>query len=353
GIYGLFLDPTYRPPAGAPNAGETYHLENQWAAIPQFFSTYAAKDLPLTYGLGIYSPFGGRASWPQETGFRTVSTEGSVTDIAIHPAIAWKITSTLSLGTGITVNYAKIDLEQGLLRTPRPFPNYFRFVGDGWRVGYNVGVLWQPVDEISLGATFRSATTLRAEGRTEFEQQPVIQPTERDATTEYEFPLTVTVGISYRPTPDWNLEFNADYADWSSFGKTTIRQRTPPPFPVLQNIDVTLGWQSSWIYAFGVTRILRHGWQVSGGYAFSENSVPDHHYTPLAADLDRHVFSVGTGRRGKRIGFDVAYQFAYGPARTVSGSTPPSQPAQFAGQSADGRYEFFSHGLLVTGQIDF
>ena len=77
-----------------------------------------------------------------------------------------------------------------------------------------------------------------------------------------------------------------------------------------------------------MTRYFDNGWHVSAGYAFDENSVPDAHYSPLAADLDRHFFSVGAGFRGKRFDIDLAYQFGYGPAHTVTGSTPPSKPAR-------------------------
>ncbi len=353
GLYGVYLDITYEPPADAPNAGQQYDLERNLAAIPQFFATYRSEESPVAYGFGIYSPFGGRVLWPQDTGFRTVGYEGSVTYIALNPVVAWKINPKLSLGAGLTVNYAKLDLEQGLLRNQKPFANLFQFVGEGWAVGYNLGVLWQPDEKLAFGANFRSPTSLTAEGDTEFEQQPVIQRTGREASADYTFPLTLVLGVSYRPTPAWNLEFNADYTDWSSFDSTTIRQETAPPFPVQQNIDVQLGWQASWLFELGATRYLKNGWQVSGGYVFSENSVPDTYYNPVAADMDRHVFSIGTGHQGQRFGFDVAYQFAYGPPRTVSGSTPSSQPALFAGQTADGRYEFISHGLLVSASMRF
>ena len=41
------------------------------AAAPQFFSAYTPKDWPLSFGLGVYSPYGGNMSWPQDTGFRS------------------------------------------------------------------------------------------------------------------------------------------------------------------------------------------------------------------------------------------------------------------------------------------
>ena len=353
GLYGVYFNSTFEPTSGAPNAGKTYDLENNLAAIPQFFATYSPENSPLTYGFGIYSPYGGRVIWPQDTGFRTVAIEGSVTYVTLHPVIAWELGPKLSLGAGVTVNYAKVDIEQGLLRKQNPFANRFQFVGDGWMVGYNAGVLWRPIETLSFGAAFRSTTALKADGHTEFQQQPIIPLTELAAQSDYKFPLGVVLGVSYRPTPEWNFEFNADYTDWTSFGTTTIHQETPPPFPIQQDITVKLGWQASWLYEFGVTRYLKDGWQVSAGYVFSENSVPDTYYSPVAADLDRHVFSFGAGHAGPRFGWDVAYQFAYGPPRVVSGSTPSAQPAQFAGQTADGTYEFISHALLISGSIRF
>jgi long-subunit fatty acid transport protein len=119
------------------------------------------------------------------------------------------------------------------------------------------------------------------------------------------------------------------------------------------DVPVTLDWQASWMYEFGVTRYFDNGWHVSAGYAYNENSVPYAYYTPLAADLDRHFFSIGTGFKGKRFNFDVAYQFGYGSPHSVTGSTPSSTPGQIAGQTADGTYTFISNAVFVTVGIHF
>ena len=107
------------------------------------------------------------------------------------------------------------------------------------------------------------------------------------------------------------------------------------------------------MYEFGRDAVFRQGWHVSAGYVFSENSVPDAHYSPLAADMDRHFFSVGVGHRCRQLSWDVAYQFGWGPAHTVSGSSPSSSPALFSGQRADGKYDFISHAVLVTVGLHF
>ena len=99
------------------------------------------------------------------------------------------------------------------------------------------------------------------------------------------------------------------------------------------DIPVTLDWQASWMYEFGVTRYFDNGWHVSAGFVFNENSVPNTYYTPLAADMDRYFFSVGTGYKGKHFNFDIAYQFGYGPTHTVTGSQPSSTPGRIPDQN--------------------
>ena len=353
GIYGLYYDPTYQPPKGANNAGKTYDIKKQFAAAPQFFISSSLKELPVSAGLGVYAPYGGGISWPSDTGFRTVGTQSSLTYIRINPVLAVKLGDKFSIGAGLMVDYASIDLEQGLRPNAQPFVNYFKFGGNGWAVGYNVGALWHPIDQISLGATFRSQTSFTMNGTTGMEQQPAFRATSLPANMDLTFPLTAVVGLSYRPTSKWNVEFDADYTDWSSIGKTTIYQQGPPPFPVQKNVTVNFGWQGSWMYEFGVTRYFDGGWHASAGYTFDPCSVPNTYYTPLVADVDRHFFSLGAGRTGKLFDFDVTYQLGYGPDHTVTGSTPSSTPGFFSGQRANGTYAFFSQAVMLAVGVHF
>lgn len=353
GLYALNFEIDYQPPAGNANAGNTYEVKQNFAAVPQLFYAHRTEGSDLSYGLGVYAPYGAEVRWPQDTGFRSVATAGALTYLRVNPVVALQVTPTLSVGGGLMVDYAEIALEQGLLRTSQPFANYFRFEGDGWSLGWNLGLLWQPHKKISFGATFRSATEVTFSGNTYLQQRPIIAATQREAKAEFEFPYTTVFGVSYRPNTNWNFEVNADYTDWRSIGGVTIRQATPPPFPVRQNIPVNLWWEGSWLLGAGVTRHLSDGWHVSAGYAFNQNSVPDNYYSPLVADLDRHFVTLGVGQRGRRFDFDVAYQFGYGPDHTVSGSTPSSQPGLFSGQRADGTYGFISHALFVSVGVRF
>lgn len=352
GLYALDYHISFKPPAGQSNQGKTYDEQDNFAAIPRFFYAFSPTNRPVSFGLGVYSPYGGKMSWPQDTGFRSVALSGKLTYLTINPVVAWEILPSLSLAAGPMVNYVDLQTDQGLDVFSQPLINYFRFKGTGWSVGYNLGARWQPLEQLSFGATFRSPAKVSLNGRTEFEQQPFIPASSRPAHMDLTFPLSVVSGVSWRPTARWNLEFDASYTDWSSFGSTTLHQSSPPP-GLKPAVPVTFGWAGSWMYEFGATRYFDGGWNVSAGYVFSENSVPNDYYSPLAADMDRHFFSIGTGWKGEHLSFDVACQLGYGPEHTVTGSKPSSSPGYSAGQTADGKYSFNSSAVSVSAGWHF
>jgi len=353
GVYGIYFDSTFRPPAAAANGGNTYHVKQNTAAAPQLFVTHEFADTPFTFGFGSYSPYGLGLEWPNDTGFYAVGTKSQVTYLRFNPVLSIKILPGLSIAGGAMVDYAKLELRQGLRATAQPLPNTFQFSGAGWNVGYNFGLLWQAHSKVSIGVTYRSATYFNLSGNTDIQRAPVIPLAKRDAEAGFVFPMTVAGGIAWKPTPQWNLEIDADYTDWSSLDRVTIHHFTPPNPPLQQDYPFNLYWRPSWVFSAGLTRYFENGWHVSAGYVFNQSSVPDTYYSPLIADVDRHFLSVGVGNKGRKYDFDVAYQFGYGPDHNVIGSSPSSSTGFFIPQTADGTYDFVSHAILMTVGIRF
>ena len=302
--------------------------------LPQFYYTFVPTNVPFAFGLGLYSPFGLNMEWPENSGFRSIALEGSVEYFTVQPVIAWRVHPTFSIAAGPTLNYSQIDLKQGL--SPFAGNDSFRFKGDAFAPGFTVGTRWQPLEQLAFGIVYRSSTTLKYSGHTDTESILPPLSLRQNATTEFEFPQRVTFGLSWRPTTNWNAEFDADWTDWSSFGTVAIHQTAPVP-------PLVLDWRPSWFFSWGLTRQFAHGWHASAGYIFSENSVPDGHFNPLVPDTDRHAFSVGVGQTKGCWSWDISYQFTCGVPRTVDGSTLSP-----VGQSADGKYEFTAHALTAS-----
>ncbi len=348
GLYAIDLDTQFTPNGG----GNTFHNQNPLGGVPQLYYAHGSESGNFAFGLGVYMPAGLNSKWQDTTGFRTLGTQASIEQLAINPVVAFKLLPSLSIGAGLSANYVNIDLRQGILWPDQPF-DQFRFQGDGWGLAGNAGVRWQPLQQLAFGASLSTGMKTEMEGYTSAYNSvatPLASPpyyypafsTQTAATADFQIPLKAEAGVSYRPTTNWNVEVDADYIDWNSMGTVNIQQAQGSAlFP--RDVALPLEWKSSWYYELGVTRYFDNHWHVSAGYIFNQNSVPDAHYNPLVADEDRHFFSVGIGRKGKRFDFDIAYQFGYGPDRTVTGSAPSA-----TGQTANGTYGFISNAVAVS-----
>jgi long-chain fatty acid transport protein len=316
----------------APTGGDTTS-DFEILPIPQLHYTFTPEDCPVSLGLGIYAPFGLGVNWPEDSGFRSIAIESRLTYITLNPVIAWKIHRTLSLGVGPNFNYSEIEFSRGLLAAN----DNFNFKGDDIGYGFNAGILWQPHDQWSFGANYRSASRLNYKGNSTYDAFAATASTE--ATVD--FPQIISAGVSYRPTPEWNFEFNVDYTDWNTMN-TVLLDGTSAIFGI--NLPLQLDWKESWFYEFGVTRYLDDGWFVSGGYFYSSVTAPSSTFTPAIPDTALHVASLGVGHQGEQWKWVVSGQLIAGPKRDVSGS----QPNPFTGESADGKYQLIVPTLSVS-----
>ena len=339
-----------------------------------------------------YAPFGFQLEYPDRATFRTLAKFGSIKFETIEPVVAVQLTRSLSVAAGLTVNHAEADLRQGLFapgdKSPTALPaggDQFRFDGSGTRLGVNAGIMWKPAPEHSFGISYHSEVQVDLSGHSSahFSDKQIhelnaanaqireankairqikasvpaalapsvlaslglpnqeIAPlatsfSEEDANAGFHFPQYVMAGYSFRPTPDWNFEADIDWTDWDSLNTVTLHQQRSG------DIALPFNWKSSFIYEFGVTRQLPYGLRISGGYAYSENSVPNESFNPIVPDGHRHIFSTGLGQTYHRFSWDLAYQLTYGPTRTVINDT-----------LADGRYRFYSHAVSISLGYNF
>lgn len=313
------------------NGSGGLHEESEFEVqpVPQFYYTYQPKGSLLTYGVGVYVPFGLGLEWPDDSSFRTVAIEGRLNYMTINPTLAMKLTDTLTFAIGPTLNYCKVKLRQGVGLVAG---DELRTGGDGFAAGFSAGALWQPSAQWSFGASYRSATTVNLEGRTTVVSAPVISG-RVSSEAELDFPQVIAAGVSYRPTPNWNFEVNVDWTDWETLDTVTFEGTGAL---LGSDAQLPLNWKSSWLYHVGATRYLSDGWYVSAGYFYSENSTSERYFNPVVPDTNLHVGSVGVGRRGKHWSWALSGQLITGPARTVDNSVFTA---------ANGDYKWFNQAV--------
>lgn len=337
GIYAVSAGIKYSSPGGNATANSDFQ------PVPQIYYTCSFTNVPVSVGLGIYAPYGLGLDWGDNTPFNTIGEKGKVMYLCFNPVIAWRITPKLSIGAGPTINYSQATFDQAIPFVPVVFPSggQSKVTGDGTDVGFNAGILWQPHPKWSFGVNYRSATTINYKG-TASQSGSAFVPSSTASSAAIRYPQFIVGGISFRPTPKWNLEFNLDWTDWNDVKQINV-MNTP-----LGNQTILLNYRSSFMYEFGVTRQFGSGYFVSVGYFYSENSSPDANFNPLIPDADLQLGGIGFGHHGRRWDWSAAYQFGYNGGRTVSGSAPSP-----SGQTADGTYKTFNNAFNVAATFKF
>jgi long-chain fatty acid transport protein len=319
-LFYLDINTDYESPSG-----EVTKNRRKILPVPDVDYVFTPKDSPFSFGLGVYAPFGLGMEWPDDAPFRDAGLKSQLTYMTINPVVAWKPLASLSVAAGPTFDYSEAELIQGVAVSPYQF----RFKGHDWAYGFNAGVLWQPHPMWSFGAKYFSPTTMDYRGSASFSPSAPFLPPPVATTTHLNFPQMVVGGVSFRPTPDWNLEVDVDWTDWDHVKTATIDQIGVLP----------LYWQSSFFYEFGVTRQLGKGYYASIGYFYSEASTPEKYYTPLVPDINLHVGSLGFGYKGRHWTWAVAGQIIAGAWRNVQGAVDPS---------VDGRYKLWTPTLSAS-----
>ncbi len=341
GIYAISTGVDYTSPTG-----QRFSPSSTPQPVPQLYYVNTLKDLPFSFGVGVYAPYGLSIDWGKDTSFRTLAEEGQLMFLTVNPVAAWKINDQLSIAAGPEISYSQAEFKQGIF-VPG---DEFHFKGDDVAYSFNAGIRWQPLEQLSFGVNYRYLTTMNYEGHaTTYPNSvppplpPIFAPAyfgRAAASASIRFPQSVAMGVSYRPTPKWNFEVNADWTDWDNVNQIGIQGVPLPP--------IQLNYQSSWMYEFGVTRKFDGGWFVSTGYIWSENSSPDAGFQALIPDSNLHLGSLGFGHKGKHWDWALGYHFGYNPGRTVTGSTP-----SVAGQTADGKYEVLNHAVNLAATFKF
>ena len=328
-VYDVSVASDYRSASGTASMDDDYH------PVPQVFFSFKPETGPWAFGLGVYAPFGLSTEWPDSSPLRTFALKNEQTTLTLNLSAAYQLSPTLSVGGGVTYNRVTTELNRRLgVFGPT---DLLRFKGDGSAFGFTVGTLWKPSEQHSFGFSYQSRFSTKLKGTTD--TVPLVTGETSDAT--FVFPEVVIVGYSYRPTPQWNLEVNVDWTNWNRLNTVTINKASGP-------LPLAFNWKSGCFYEIGATRYLNDSWNVSAGYLYTENSVPDATYTPAVPDSNRSFYSLGVGYSSGNLAANLAWHYADGGTRTVTGSPP-----NLLGGTADGSYKNSINAIALSLELRF
>src|SRR5437762_2824595 len=70
-------------------SGERTENRTRIVPVPNLHYTITLKDLPLSFGLGVYAPFGLGMEWPDNAPFRNAGLEAKLNYLTLNPLVPW------------------------------------------------------------------------------------------------------------------------------------------------------------------------------------------------------------------------------------------------------------------------
>jgi long-chain fatty acid transport protein len=192
--------------------------------------------------------------------------------------------------------------------------------------GFNVGVLAQPIDNLSVGIAYRHKVAMDFQGDAVFSLQPtgnaqldvaIARSLPNGATkveSRIEFPSLWSVGAEYRWNT-WTVAAQIDFHGWSSFDEVPL---TFTDHPELSSV-IEENYENSRIYRLGAEWRLSETWDLRGGYFYDESPAPVEAVSPLLPDADRHGVALGATLRLGRLRIDAANWFLFFAERSTEG----------------------------------
>ena len=300
GVY-VDLDLSYKGDNGETENGSKYGVP-----IPNFFFTRQMND-SMWFGLGLTVPYGLATEYSRTWKNMNRGMNAEIKVFDLNPNIAWKVSDKLSIGAGISLQYADAQYETGIMDGAA----YGRLNADSFAWGANVGVMWSPTETLRFGLSYRSQVNHHADGDLRVglaggDNRSYIGEFS-SASASLSAPQTVLLTGTWEATPKLRLSALIRWADWSSFDTLKITgSNFHPNSPVGESMaglltamlkqgqSINNKWQDTWLFTLGADYTINSSWTVRAGVGYETSPIDDDRYrTALIPDSERLWLSIG------------------------------------------------------------
>ena len=286
-------------------AGQKTTMAEQNFLVPNFYGSYQITD-NLTAGIGVYAPFGLGTKWPSDWVGRGSSIEADIQTLFVNPSVGYQLPDfgigKIKIGAGLRMAFHG---EVKLSRAVTSFTPEGTFTLDGQlkepAYGFNAGILYEPIDKVTVGFTYRSEVTTEFEGDATFENLEVGFPSSAQGGADITLPASYVIALNVKPVDGLTTELDYVWWGWSSYDELVINFDQSIPalqsqrFPEGRGIANERNFKDSWQLRFGgeYTKLGVDGLVIRGGIAYDENPIRDRYVDPTLPDSDRWLFSGG------------------------------------------------------------
>ncbi len=292
-----------------PNSDVSENGQYNTQAIPHGYISHQISD-SMWVGLAMTVPFGMGTEYDDDWRFANRGISAEVLTFDFNPNVAWKVSDKLSLGAGMSIQYASADLKmrKDVVKDLASIDS--EVDADSWAWGFNVGLMWTPLENLRFGLSYRSKINHNADGDVEldngklagnnaedFVNHPIYgdyaklllsQYGSYDATTTISTPAWVMATAAWDVNELLSLYATFRWTDWSSFDELVIDSDAG-------STTVTNKWQDAYLFSVGADLRFTNWWTFRAGIGYESSPIDDPSFrTSIIPDADRWWFALGS-----------------------------------------------------------
>lgn len=323
---------------------------------------YASKKIndQWTVGAGLFVPYGAKLDYGNDWYGRYAITNIKLEAIALNPSVSFKLDQHHSFGFGITAEYMKAELGQGVdvagtvftlnqnpatAKASAAFLNniavtqggaaalaakntlmgvlndgHAKMDGDDWGFGFNLGYLYQMNEGTRFGISYRSSISHKLKGDTIWDFSQVSNnaavngfisaasgKVNSKALVELRTPETLSVNAFHQMDDKWALMGDVTWTRTSRLQNLDIQ--FPPTAEGAERIRQN--WKDTYRVSLGTNYKYSESLMLRAGIAHDQAPVRSAELRhPALPDSDRMQYSIGANwKLNANSSLDLAYSF--------------------------------------------
>ena len=312
--------------------GELYKTESPLSLPFYLHAVYGfGKDKAFKAGLSVVTPYGSSVKWEDGWIGKTYLEQISLRAIYIQPTLAYKISDKVSVGGGFQYVLGSVNLQR---KTALPVNGLFadsKLEGKANGIGWNLGVVYRPVEQVNIGLAYRSQVDAEVkDGTATFSNIPSLSgpvgaavsasfPNLNNGTSSTGFtsslplPAVLTFGVSWLPTENFTLNLDARYTFWSAYKELAFTFKDAVAGSTLSASP--RNYKDRIVIGVGAEYKIKDLSLRAGGY-FDPTPVPDGHLTAETPDANTTYLSGGLGYKIGKVNIDASVLYVDKSKRT-------------------------------------
>ncbi len=268
--------------------------------LSAFYARSLSED--WKFGISLASISAAALDYGDSWAGRYQCQDVTIMTLTLNPTIAYRVNDWLSVGGGVAVMYADLDLN---IAVPNPNPSgpdgQAALDGDDVAFGANLAAMFELSERTRIGVTYWSKIEPEFSG--DLELKGPLVGVSFGSDTDLTYPQFIRGGVYHELNDKWALLGTVAWEDWSELENLLISTNAFAD-------EIPRNWDDTWHFAVGAHYRIDDEWLLQGGIAYDTNPVDAKDRTADMAVDEQVRVALGVQKKSdekKTYGFALEY----------------------------------------------